>query len=217
MPPKHAFQSSADKFLKDAVDRLSYRTDPDTSDLIKQAAQKSSMSVNAWMDSALKKAAKDVLGLDDTVSSLHSEELRKTIETDASIDLIRVLKPYLQEWDPLSVLQFEKAFQKMLSGMDGVKFLLNDNNSKLLFSLLEYIQGKPHSSIQFVTLLLLLIKEEELDSVAEFVDALKPFLRGLLRIKPFLKGEGLKQVLNVLAEVENFAISIEKNASQSKE
>jgi uncharacterized protein (DUF1778 family) len=165
--------------------RISFRTDERTHRKIVDAAVKAkAKSTNAWMEDVLSRAAKAVLGEDEN-SEIVSDSIQSLIQDpEASVELVRRLKPFLEIKDVYDGIRINAAIKKLLVGLDAVKPLLTD----------EDIQN-------LVANITPLLKEKDVNFISQLHEALKKLVIGLYAIQDFLIDQQ-KGSSDVLAEIE---------------
>jgi uncharacterized protein (DUF1778 family) len=184
----------------DKSGKFVFRTDPETHDHIARAAEQENMSINNWINDILKAAAKDTLGIDDTIDVIASAQIRRLIEDpDAAEALFDRVADFLKQDDARSIFRFIAALKKLLIGLDAVQAFFPATPLKLPAWTLP---PEPHNATATLLLARAMFPFTPKPLTQPgFATALKKFAIGIDAVQPFLKEDHL--ILNIITEVES--------------
>lgn len=194
------------------VKQISFRSDDSTHERIHLAARKAGKSVNAWMEENLNEAADDVLGRTREITKFRSRTIQKLVE-DAEISgrLAEEIESYLQVWDLRSVFQFKTALGQLLIGIDEVRFFQQDRKDNTATSSIHLAPKDTGRITSLTESLLFFLPPEDRVAPLPFSSALKKLVQGAAAVKPFLKEDKNENILNIVAKVENFLNTLERD------
>ena len=194
-----------------AVKQLSFRTDENTHERILLAARKADKSINAWMEEILSEAADDTLGHYRPTTSFHSPAIRRLIEEEELAgQLAQDVESYLQAWNLRSVFQFKTALQKLLSGIDEVRFFLQTSGNGSLVKIKDFVSKDTSRITLLAQVILDFLPSEDPLTLLIFSRAIKKLSQGLAAVKPFLKEDKNRNTKNIVATIEKLIDSLEK-------
>jgi hypothetical protein len=197
--------------------KLPFRTTPDIHEDIFFAAKQSGKSINAWMEEILKEAAKQKREAPEQSSAPPSHSLQKLFQEqpDTVFELIDTIKPELKSHKTRDTVSLMGEVERLVASYELIRAQVNRGDAQSTANLLnsaihpllkntqEEDVGKDIGTC--VTAIEATIaprlKQQDVASILECIQALGQFLVGVVTIRLYLKDDSLENTLLVAQNV----------------
>jgi hypothetical protein len=170
--------------------KLPFRTQPEVHERIYLAAKQSGMSINAWMEAATDKAAREQLeqGSDRKVAD-PSQLLQRLLDgqTSTMFDLVDQFKSQLKSQKTSASFEFIGAIELLLVGWDTVRPYLDVEKISTISDLVQSV--------------IPLLNHQNPEDALEFFDAIGKLAIGLAAIRACLKTDDAGVTLKIAEDV----------------
>jgi hypothetical protein len=185
--------------VKEVKASLLVRTTPAVRKNIHDAAKLKGLSINAWIDQILDKAAQEqLLEASGTTSKPPSLRLLDD-ESDELAALVDDVLPRLKSQKAASIFAFIGAVETLQLGMIALRQCLRDDRIDTASEFINAIYPFLHQPNDLVT--------------PEFGEAMAQFFEGLKEVRKCIKGEDTQSTWQVLDQIINFFQTVDPKVS----
>lgn len=183
--------------------KLPFRTSPDVHKRIYLAAKQSGLSINAWMEAATDKVAKEQLeqGSDRKVAD-PSQLLQRLLagKTSAIFDLVDQFKTKLKSQKTSASFEFIAAIEKLLLGWETVQQHVNSEEISTVTDLVHSVNP--------------LLNHQDSEAALRFFAAIAQLAEGLAAIRACLKNDDANETLEIAEDVISLLMDLEPDSSE---
>jgi hypothetical protein len=214
IPPKEPMPIQEDRGLsKNYSGKLPFRTTPDIHEDIFFAAKQSGKSINAWMEEILREAAKQRREAPEQPSNPPSHSLQQLFQEqpDTVFELIDTIKPELKSHKTRDTVSLMGEIERLVASYELIRTQVNKGDAQTTANLLSsaihpLLKNTQEEDIgTCVTAIEATIaprlKQQDVASVLDCIQALGQFLVGVVAIRLYLKDDSLENTLAVVQNV----------------
>lgn len=173
--------------------KLPFRTKPEVHERIYRAAKQSGLSINAWMEAATDKVAKEQLEQGSNRKITDSSQLLQRLlegRTSAIFDLVDCFKSRLKSQKTSASFEFISAIEELLLGWETVQQHLNPQEISTVSDLVQAVSP--------------LLPHQSSEDAVEFFAAIARLAAGLAAIRACLKNDDADETLQIAENVISF-------------
>lgn len=182
--------------------KLPFRTKPEVHERIYLAAKQSGLSINAWMEAATDKVAKEQLEQGSDLQIADPSQLLQRLlggRTSAIFDLVDQCKSRLKSQKTSASFEFIGAIEKLLLGWETVQHLLNPQEISTVSDLVRSVNP--------------LLNHQDSEEALQFFEAIAKLAAGLAAIRACLKNDDANETLEIAENVISFLKDTEPDSS----